>query len=207
MLIIGLTGSIGMGKSTAARHFAKRGIAVFDADAEVHRLYQGAAVPGIGAAFPGTVRDGQVDRDALAQAVLNEEDALDRLEAIVHPMVQAAERAFVLAQATAGVEMVVLEIPLLFEVGADQRVDVTIVVSASPATQRQRVLARPGMTLEKLEAIHAQQVPDQEKRARADFVVDTDRPIEQTAAEIDSIIESLARRPGRAIERWRAADG
>ena len=202
MLIIGLTGSIGMGKSTAAKHFIKRGIPVFDADAEVHRLYQGAAVEAIGQAFPGTVQDGKVDRARLAEAVLGQEDALNRLEAIVHPMVQAAERAFVLEQAAAGAAMAVLEIPLLFETGADQRVDVTIVVSASPATQRERVLARPGMTLDKLEAIRAEQVPDQDKRARADFVVDTDRPIESTAAELDTIIESLGGRDGEAIARW-----
>lgn len=202
MLIIGLTGSIGMGKSTAARRFAHKGIPVFDADAEVHRLYQGDAVEAIGQAFPGSVSEGQVDREALAEQVLSEDDALNRLEAIVHPMVRAAERDFLAHHAGEGAAMAVLEIPLLFETGADKRVDVIIVVVASPANQRERVLARPGMTLEKLEAIRAQQMPDQEKRAKADFVVDTDGPIESTAAEIDKIIESLAGRQGQALERW-----
>lgn len=206
MLIVGLTGSIGMGKSTAARRFAERGIPVFDADAEVHRLYEGEAVAAIARAFPGSVNNGRVDRAALAEAVLSQEDALNCLEAIVHPMVREAERAFLIRHAAKGTAMAVLEIPLLFETGAEHLVDVTIVVAASPASQHDRVLARPGMTLDKLEAIRAQQLPDQEKRAKADYVVDTDRPIEELAAEIDRIIELLTGREGKAIDRWRAAE-
>jgi len=206
MLIIGVTGSIGMGKTTVAKRLAEHGIPVFDADAEVHRLYEGEAVEAIARAFPGTVEGGRVDRARLAEKVLAEDDALARLEAIVHPMVRTAEHAFLARHAAAGAPMAALEIPLLFETGADQWVDVTIVVSASPATQRARVLERAGMSPEKLEAIRAQQIPDQEKRKRADYVVDTDRAIESTAAEIDSIVESLEGRGGRAIDRW-LADG
>ena len=202
MLIIGLTGSIGMGKSTAALRFAENGVSVFDADAEVHRLYGGEAVLLIEKAFPGTVSGGVVDRALLAAALIDDESAIETLETIVHPLVREAERAFLLAENARGSAMAVLEIPLLFETGADDWVDVTIVVSAPPEIQRQRVLARPGMSEKKLERLLANQLPDKKKRARADFVVDTSGPIEETGAVIDSIIESLRGRNGEAFSRW-----
>lgn len=199
MLIVGLTGSIGMGKSTAAKAFRRRGIAVCDADAEVHKLYAGLAAPLIEAAFPGTTAAGVVDRPKLAQALAGDAGGFRRLEAIVHPLVQAAERDFLHAEAGRGAKMVVLEIPLLFETGGEKRVDVVVVVSASAASQRARVLERPGMTVEKLAQLLARQMPDAEKRQRADFVVDTDRRIEECDAEIGRIIDSLAHRPGLAF--------
>ena len=202
MLVIGLTGSIGMGKTTAAKRFASHGIAVFDADAEVHRLYEGDAVPLIEDAFPGTVGEGRVNRDLLAKAVLGDAERLAQLEAIVHPLVRKSERDFLVSQREAGADMAVLEIPLLFETGADRRVDVTVVVTASADVQRQRALQRPGMSEQKLAAILAQQLPDAEKRERADFVVETEGPVEATGEIIDRIIESLKGRRGSAIDRW-----
>jgi len=202
MLVIGLTGSIGMGKTTAARRIAGHGIAVFDADAEVHRLYEADAVPLIEAAFPGTVAEGRVDRRLLAEAVLGDAQRLAELEAIVHPLVRKSEREFLIRQRDAGAEMAVLEIPLLFETGADRRVDVTIVVTAPADVQRQRALQRPGMNEQKLAAILAQQLPDAKKRERADFVVETEGPVEATGEIIDRIIESLKGRRGSAIDRW-----
>jgi dephospho-CoA kinase len=175
MLIVGLTGSIGMGKSTVAARFREHGIAVCDADAEVHELYEGAAVPAIEAAFPGTTEGGKVDRQRLARALIDNPAEFRRLEAIVHPMVLAAERAFLQAEAARGAAMAVLEIPLLLETGGEKRVDVVVVVSAPPDKQRERVMQRPGMTVEKLAQVLARQMPDADKRARADFVVDTDR--------------------------------
>lgn len=207
MLIIGLTGSIGMGKSTAAKRFADNGVAVFDADAEVHRLYAGKAVPLIETAFPGTVRDGAVDRVRLAAVVVGDSAAMKRLEDIVHPLVREAERAFLAHERERGAEMAVLEIPLLFETGAESLVDVTVVVSAPEAVQRERVLARPGMTQDKFERLKAKQMPDDEKRVRADFVVDSSRPIAETGEEIDKLIESLrGRRGGAAWRLWQDAD-
>ena len=202
MLVIGLTGSIGMGKSTAAARFREQGVAVCDADAEVHKLYEGAAVAPIEAAFPGTTTDGRVDRQKLAQALLADPSGFKRLEAIVHPLVQAVERAFLQEQAAAGADMAVLEIPLLFETGGDARVDVVVVVSAPAEAQRERVSARPGMTLEKLEQIIARQLPDAEKRARADFVVDTGGTHAESAAQVDRIVESLRGRKGEAHARF-----
>jgi len=202
MLVVGLTGSIGMGKTTAARRIASHGIAVFDADAEVHRLYEADAVPLIEAAFPGTIAEGRVDRGLLAKAVLGDAKKLAELEAIVHPLVRKSEREFLTRQRDAGAEMAVLEIPLLFETGADRRVDVTIVVTASADVQRRRALQRPGMSEQKLEAILAQQLPDAEKRERADFVVETEGPVEATGEIIDRIVESLKGRQGSAIDRW-----
>lgn len=199
MLIIGLTGSIGMGKSTAANAFRRRAIAVCDADAEVHKLYAGRAAPLIEAAFPGTTAGGVVDRPKLAQALAGDAGGFRRLEAIVHPLVQAAERDFLHAEARRGAKMAVLEIPLLFETGGEKRVDVVVVVSASAESQRARVLERPGMTVEKLAQLLARQMPDADKRQRADFVVDTDRPIEECDAEIGRIIDSLAHRAGQAF--------
>lgn len=202
MLVIGLTGSIGMGKSTVAERFRQLGIPVCDADEIVRELYEGAAVAAIESAFPGTTSDGKVDRVKLGQAVLHDPHGLKRLEAIVHPMVQAAEREFLRKAAEQGAQMAVLEVPLLFETGGDARVDVTIVVSAPPEVQRERVLARPGMTASKLEAILTRQMPDSEKRRRADFVVDTGVTIEESHAQVDAIVEQLRNRGGRAYQQF-----
>lgn len=191
MLIIGLTGSIGMGKSTAAQHFVRRGIAVFDADAAVHELYRGAAVGPIEAAFPGVTSDGVVDRQKLGAVLIEDPTRFSRLEAIVHPMVREAERRFLREQAEAGADLVVLEIPLLFETGANALVDVVIIVTADAETQAARVLQRPGMTTEKLAQIMGRQMPDLEKRQRADFIVDTNGPVEGTQAALDAIILKL----------------
>jgi dephospho-CoA kinase len=202
MLIIGLTGSIGMGKSTAAQRFRELGLTVIDADAEVHKLYDGAAVGPIEAAFPGTTSEGRVDRAALSKSLLADPSAFTRLEAIVHPLVQDAERALLQAEAKRGATMVVLEVPLLFETGGDARVDVTVVVSAAPEEQARRVLQRPGMSPEKLAAIVARQLPDAEKRRRADFVVDTSGSIAESQAQVDAIVASLAGRKGSAYETY-----
>jgi dephospho-CoA kinase len=197
MFIIGLTGSLGMGKSTTARLFAEAGVPVHDADAVVHRLYEGEAAAAIEAAFPGTTADGRVDRNRLAARVLNDEAALKRLEAIVHPLVQAAEQRL-LAEAAAHAERVaVLDIPLLFETGADRRVDAVVVVSAPAEVQRTRVLERPGMTMDKLESILAKQMPDAEKRRRADFVVDTSRGLDAARAQVRAILDTVATMPKR----------
>lgn len=173
MRVIGLTGSIGMGKSTTAQMFRDAGLAVLDSDAVVHEVYSGPATAKIEAAFPGTVSEGVVDRKKLAAAVLGDDAALKRLEAIVHPYVWAARAKFLAERRAAGDALAVLDIPLLFETGADKNVDVIVVVTAPEDVQRARVLARPGMTEEKFEAILAKQVPDAQKRARADFVIDT----------------------------------
>lgn len=207
MLLIGLTGSIGMGKSTAAARFRALGLAVIDADAEVHKLYQGAAVAPIEAAFPGTTRKrpgggAEVDRTALAKALMADTAGFKTLEKIVHPMVFQAEKFWLRAAIAAGAKMAVLEIPLLFEGGGEKRVDVTVVVSAPPEMQRARVLARPGMTAEKLETILARQTPDAEKRQRADFVVDTAKTIPETQAQIDRIVEQLKDRSGTAYAAY-----
>jgi dephospho-CoA kinase len=201
MLVIALTGSIGMGKTTVAQRLRQLGIGVCDADAEVHALYEGAAVAPIEAAFPGTTSGGKVDRQKLSRALLQNPTGFARLEAIVHPLVQAAERAFLKAESARGARMAVLEIPLLFETGGNARVDVVIVVSAPADAQRQRVLDRPGMTVEKLEQMLARQVPDAEKRARGDFVVDTGGTFAEAEAQVDTIVESLQDRPGTAFAR------
>jgi dephospho-CoA kinase len=201
MLIVALTGSIGMGKTTVARRLRQLGIAVFDADAEVHALYEGAAVAPIEAAFPGTTSGGRVDRDKLSKALLDNPRDFPKLEAIVHPLVLAAERAFLEAEAGKGASMAVLEIPLLFETGGDTRVDAVIVVSAPTEAQRRRVLERPGMTPEKLAQMLGRQVPDAEKRARADFVVDTGGMFAEADAQVDRIVESLQDRSGTAFAK------
>lgn len=198
MLVIGLTGGIGMGKSTAAARFRHNGIAVLDADAEVHRLYAGPAVPLIEAAFPGTTGPAGVDRARLAAAVLADPHGFKRVEAIIHPLVFDAERAFLQQEKQRGADMAVLEVPLLLETGGDKRVDVVIVVSADADIQRQRVMERPGMTADKLAQILSRQMPDAEKRRRADFVVDTSGTIAETEAQIDRIIGSLRGRAGTA---------
>lgn len=204
MLIIGLTGSIGMGKSTVAARFRANGVPVIDADALVHQLYEGAAVAPIEAAFPGATGGGKVDRQKLSAALLANPAGFKVLEAIVHPLVFAAERRALAEAKAANASLAVLEIPLLFETGGDARVDVTVVVSATPELQRQRVLARPGMTAEKLDAILSRQMSDAEKRRRADFVVDTSTELAVTEAQIDAIVVSLRQRAGTAYERyWR----
>jgi dephospho-CoA kinase len=201
MLVIGLTGSIGMGKSTAAARFRELGIAVCDADAEVHKLYEGPAVAAIEAAFPGTTADNKVDRQKLAQVLIADPGRFAQLEALVHPLVQEAERQFLRAEAARGANMAVLEIPLLLEGAGHGRVDVVVVVSAPAGLQRERVLARPGMSLEKLEQILARQLHDSEKRARADFIVDTGGTIAESAAQVDKIVESLQGRRGEAYAK------
>nr|WP_281375303.1 dephospho-CoA kinase [Sphingomonas jinjuensis] len=189
---LGLTGSIGMGKSTVAAMFADLGIPVFDADAAVHRLQGpgGRLVAAIGAAFPATIGPDGVDRAALGRAVLGDPDALRRLEAIVHPAV-GEERALFLRD-HADAPLVVFDVPLLFETGGDRNVDQVAVVSAAPDIQRARVLARPGMTPDKLDAILARQLPDAEKRRRADHVIATDVPLDETRAQVMALIACLS---------------
>ncbi|HEY6992935.1 MAG TPA: dephospho-CoA kinase [Xanthobacteraceae bacterium] len=197
MFILGLTGSLGMGKSATARFFAEEGVPVHDADAVVHRLYEGEAAAAIEAAFPGTTVGGKVDRDRLAKRVLGDAAALKRLETIVHPLVNAAERQLVAEAKARGEKIAVLDIPLLFETGAEERVDAVVVVSAPSEVQRSRVLERPGMTMEKLEAILARQMPDAEKRARADFVVDTSQGFDAARAQVRAILAAVATMPRR----------
>ena len=204
MLVIGLTGGIGMGKSAAADRFAHHGYPVFDADEEVHRLYDGTAVEAIEATFPGTTRSGKVDRKLLSAEIAGSPARLRQLEEIVHPLVVAAEIEFLRDQEKKGARLAVLEIPLLFETGADARVDVTMVVSAPAEVQRKRVLARPGMTADKLEHLLARQLSDTERVAKADYVVDSSTSLQDMHDEIDKLIESLKMRKGRVMERLRA---
>jgi dephospho-CoA kinase len=192
MIVLGLTGSIGMGKSTTARMFADAGVPVHDSDATVHRLYSGAAAQLVEAEFPGTVTAGTVDRAELAKRVLDNPYALKRLEAIVHPLVRADADAFVERHRAAGAELVVLDIPLLFETGARHRVDEVVVVTADPDIQRQRVLARPGMSEDKFRAILAQQVPDAEKRRQADYIIDTGHGMESARRGVGMVITELS---------------
>lgn len=191
MRIIGLTGSIGMGKTTTAGFFRAAGIPVHDADAAVHRLYSGPAAAAVEAAFPGTAPDGVVDRERLAEAVLGDQLALKRLEAIIHPLVREREKAFLQAATEAGAPMAVLEIPLLFETGAEKRCDAVVVVTAEPEVQRQRVLKRPGMTEARLQALLANQMPDAEKRRRAHFLVLTDNDLDSAKRQVTAIIRAL----------------
>ena len=210
MLVIGLTGSMGMGKSAAAAHFARRGIAVFDADAHVHRLYEGEAVAAIEAAFPGVARAGKIDRSLLATRVAASRERLKQLEAIIHPLVVEAEIDFLREEERSGAKLAVLEIPLLFETDAHERVDVSIVMSAPEGVQLERVLARPGMTAEKFAGLKARQLTDAEKRALADFVVESGSGLENMQAEVDKLIESLQDRAGTVMERlrhWRPRGG
>jgi dephospho-CoA kinase len=197
MFILGLTGSLGMGKSTTARFFAEEGVPVHDADSVVHRLYDREAAAAIEAAFPGTTAGGKVDRDKLAARVLGDSAALKRLEAIVHPLVQEAERRLLAQAESRGEKVAVLDIPLLFETGGEERVDAVVVVSAPPDVQRSRALERPGMTVDKLDAILAKQMPDDEKRRRADFVVDTSRGFEAARADVRAILDAVATMPKR----------
>jgi len=191
MIVLGLTGSIGMGKSTTAKMFAEAGVPVHDSDEAVHRLYSGAAAPLVEAAFPGTTVGGVVDRAKLGARVLGDAAALKRLEAIIHPLVRADADAFLARHRNAGESIAVLDIPLLFETGGRGRVDKVVVVTAPAEVQRQRVLARPGMSEEKLAAILAKQVPDEEKRRLADFVVDTSQGMDAARAQVKAIVAEL----------------
>lgn len=197
MIRIGLTGSIGMGKSTSAKLFADAGIPVNDSDAVVHDLYSGEAVPLVEAAFPGSTADGKVDRQELSRKLAGDPSGFKRLEAIVHPLVRERELRFVERHRQAGADMVVLDIPLLFETGADKRLDKIVVVSCDPQIQRERVLARPGMTEEKFNMILSRQVPDAEKRRRADYLVDTSGSIEETREQVENIVADLKARVAR----------
>ena len=198
MFVIGLTGSIAMGKSTTARLFAEEGIPVHDADAAVHRLYESEAVAPIEAAFPGVTRAGRVDRVALGQRVAGNPEALRRLEQIVHPLVRATEIEFLYRAETSGAKVVVLDIPLLFETGGEKRVDAVVVASAPAEMQRTRLLER-GIDMERLEALLARQMPDAEKRRRADFVVDSSQGIEHARTQVRQILLAVAKMPNRRI--------
>ncbi len=197
MFILGLTGSLGMGKSTTAGFFAEAGVPVHDADAVVHRLYEGEAAAAIEAAFPGTTAGGKVDRARLAARVLDHPEALRRLEAVVHPLVRDAEARFLAEALARGAQVVVLDIPLLLETAGDQRVDAVVVVSAPSDIQRQRVLGRPGMTPDKFDALLARQMSDAEKRRHADFVVDSSRGFEVARARVQEILRAVATMPKR----------
>jgi dephospho-CoA kinase len=197
MFILGLTGSLGMGKTTTAGFFAEAGVPVHDADAVVHRLYEGEAAAAIEAAFPGTTTAGKVDRVRLSQRVLDNPEALQRLEALIHPLVRESEARFLAEAERAGAKVAVLDIPLLFETGGDRRVDAIVVASAPQDVQSARVLERAGMTPAKLDAILSRQLADAEKRSRADFVVDTSRGFESARAQVAEILRAVATMPKR----------
>jgi dephospho-CoA kinase len=197
MFVLGLTGSLGMGKSTTAGFFAELGVPVHDADAAVHRLYKGEAAPLIEAAFPGTTRGGEVDREKLAQRVLNDAAAIKKLEGIVHPLVRAAEERFLAEAKKNNAKVAVLDIPLLFETEGDRRCDAVVVVSAPEDVQRARMIERPGMTAPKFTAILARQMSDAEKRRRADFVVDTSKGFDAAREQVREILARVATMPKR----------
>jgi dephospho-CoA kinase len=197
MLLLGLTGSIGMGKSTTAKLFAEAGVPVYDADATVHMLYEGEAVPAIEAAFPGTTAGGKVDRNKLSARVVHDPAGMRELEQIVHPMLGASRQKFLEDAERAGAPVAVVDVPLLFETGGEKRVDAVVVVTTTPEIQRQRILARDNMTGEKLDAILARQLPDAEKRRRADFVVDTSDGIDPVRAQIRDILNEAVKMPQR----------
>jgi dephospho-CoA kinase len=197
MKILGLTGSIGMGKSTTAKLFAEAGVPVYDADATVHRIYQGEAVPAIEAAFPGTTSDGKVDRAKLSAKVVHDPAAMQRLEQTVHPMLRSYHQKFLDDAEQAGAPVVVMDVPLLFETGGEKRVDAVVVVTTAPELQRERILARGTMTAETLDAILARQTPDAEKRRRADFVVDTSHGLDPVRARIRDILAEVVKMPQR----------
>ncbi|MFL9501784.1 dephospho-CoA kinase [Rhodopseudomonas palustris] len=197
MLVLGLTGSIGMGKSTTAKLFAEAGVPVYDADATVHKIYENEAVPAIEAAFPGTTVGGKVDRALLSAKVVHDPAAMKRLEAIVHPMLRAHHQHFLDDAESSGAPIAVVDVPLLFETGGEKRVDAVVVVTTSPEVQRERILARDNMTPEKLDAILARQMPDAEKRKRADFVVDTSNGLDPVRLQIREILEAAAKMPRR----------
>jgi len=197
MIVLGLTGSIGMGKSTTAKLFAEAGVPVYDADATVHLLYEGEAAPAIEAAFPGTTVDGKVDRTRLSACVVHDPAAIKRLEQIVHPMLGASRRKFLQDAEQSGAPVAVVDVPLLYETGGEKRVDAVMVVTTSPEIQHERILTRDNMTAEKLEAILARQMPDAEKRKRADFVVDTSHGLDPVRARIRDILAEAAKMPQR----------
>ena len=197
MIILGLTGSIGMGKSTTAKLFAEAGVPVYDADATVHRLYEGEAVPFIEEAFPGTTVDGKVDRARLSARVVHDPAAIKRLEQVVHPMLGASRQKFLEEAEQSGAPVAVVDVPLLYETGGEKRVDAVVVVTTSPEIQRERILARDNMTGEKLDAILTRQLPDAEKRKRADFVVDTSHGLDPVRAQIRDILKQAAKMPQR----------
>lgn len=209
MLLIGLTGSIGMGKSETAKMFARLGIPIYDADAAVHQLYAegGAAVAPLEEAFPGVVKGGAVDREELSKRVLGKPEELKKLESIVHPLVSQVQRDFLMKAMEEKQPMVLLDIPLLFETGGRERVDVIVVVSAPYEVQRARVLERPGMTPEKFDAIFAKQTPDAEKRAGADFVIETDKGLEPAFEQVKEVVEKLKGRKGEVLQRLMAKTG
>jgi dephospho-CoA kinase len=197
MIILGLTGSIGMGKSTTAKLFAEAGVPVYDADAAVHILYEGEAAPAIEAAFPGTTVNGKVDRNKLSARVVHDPAAIKRLEQIVHPMLGASRQKFLDDAERSGAPVAVVDVPLLFETGGEKRVDAVVVVTTTPEIQRQRILARDNMTSEKLDAILARQLPDAEKRRRADFVVDTSDGTDPVRLRIRDILNEAVKMPQR----------
>ena len=197
MFILGLTGSLGMGKSTTTKFFADEGVPVHDADAVVHALYEGEALPLIEKAFPGTTAGGKVDREKLAKRVLGDLAAIKKLEAIVHPLVRADGERFLAEAARKGAKVAVLDIPLLFETHGESRCDAVVVVSAPAEVQRARAFERPGMTEQKFQAVLANQMPDAEKRARADFIVDSGQGFDHARAQVREILKQVASMPKR----------
>jgi dephospho-CoA kinase len=197
MRILGLTGSIGMGKSTTAKLFAEAGVPVYDADAAVHKIYEGEAATAIEAAFPGTTAGGKVDRNKLSVRVVHDPAAMRQLEQIVHPMLGASRQKFLDEAEASGAPVAVVDVPLLFETGGEKRVDAVVVVTTSLELQRERILARDNMTGEKFDAILARQMPDAEKRERADFVVDTSHGLEPVRARIRDILREVGKMPRR----------
>jgi dephospho-CoA kinase len=197
MIVLGLTGSIGMGKSTTAKLFAEAGVPVYDADATVHLIYEGEAVQAIEAAFPGSTADGKVDRAKLSAQVMYDAAAIKRLEQIVHPMLRAYHQKFLDAAEQSGAPVAVVDVPLLFETGGEKHVDAVVVVTTSPEVQRQRILARDNMTDEKLDVILKRQLPDTEKRKRADFIVDTSHGLDPVRARIRDILDQAGKMPRR----------
>ena len=192
MIVLGLTGSIGMGKSTTAKLFAEAGVPVYDADATVHKIYEGEAAPLIEAAFPGTTADGKVDRQKLSARVVHDPDAMKQLETVVHPLLRSHHQKFLDDAERSGAPVAVVDVPLLYETGGEKRVDAVVVVTTSPEIQRERILARPNMDAAKLDAILARQLPDAEKRQRADFVVDTSQGLDPVRASIRDILATAA---------------
>jgi len=197
MIVLGLTGSIGMGKSTTAKLFAEAGVPVYDADATVHKIYEGEAAPLIEAAFPGTTASGKVDRQKLSSRVVHDSAAMKQLETIVHPLLRSHHKAFLDDAERSGAPVAVVDVPLLYETGGETRVDAVVVVTTSPEIQRERILARPNMDAVKLDAILARQLPDAEKRKRADFVVDTSHGLDPVRASIRDILAAAATLPQR----------
>jgi dephospho-CoA kinase len=197
MIVLGLTGSIGMGKSTTAKLFAEAGVPVYDADATVHMLYEGEAAPAIEAAFPGATADGKVDRARLSAQVVHDPAAIKRLEQIVHPMLRTYHQKFLSEAEQSGAPIAVVDVPLLYETGGETRVDAVVVVTTTPEIQRERILARANMTQEMLDTVLARQLPDAEKRKRADFVVDTSHGLDPVRARIRDILEQAVKMPRR----------